>query len=85
MGLSPRLLAAVWSLSAVVLMSAYGGILTSFLSLPKLRPIITSLEDLARSHLSWGVRRGTALESLFTVLNRSHIIRTLKRINHLFP
>lgn len=71
LGVSPRLLAAVWSLSAVVLVSAYGGVLTSLLSLRELRPVINTLDDLPRSQMAWGVRRGTALESLFTVISWS--------------
>lgn len=69
LGFSPRLLGAVWCLSAVVFASAYVGNLISFLSIPKLSPIISKLEDLPGSKLDWGVQPGTALESLFTVSN----------------
>lgn len=64
-----RFLGAVWCLSAVVFASAYVGILVSFLRFPKLTPIINKLEDLPESQLKWSVLRGTALESLFTVIN----------------
>ena len=67
MGFSPRILGAVWCLSAVVFASAYVGILMSFLSFPKLWPILSRLEELPGSKLKWGVQRGTALEALFTV------------------
>ncbi|KAK4022871.1 hypothetical protein OUZ56_008315 [Daphnia magna] len=65
-GFSPRLLGAFWCLSAVVFASAYVGILVGFLSIPRLSPIISSLEELPGSKLEWGVQRGTALETLFT-------------------
>jgi hypothetical protein len=39
------------------------------LRFPKLTPIINKLEDLPESQLKWSVLRGTALESLFTVIN----------------
>ena len=66
-GHSPRLLAAVWCLCTVVFIYVYVGILVSFLSVPKLRPIVNSLEDLRTSPIDWGVRHGTATESYFTV------------------
>ncbi|XP_045027053.1 probable glutamate receptor isoform X3 [Daphnia magna] len=65
-GYSPRLLGAVWCVSAVVFASAYVGVLVSFLRFPKLTPIINKLEELPVSHLKWVIPRGTALESLFT-------------------
>jgi ionotropic glutamate receptor len=68
-GFSPRLLGAFWCLSAVVFASAYVGILVGFLSFPRLSPIIGKLEELPGSKLGWGVHRGTALETLFTVLH----------------
>ena len=66
-GFSPRLLGAIWCLSAVVFASAYVGILVGFLSFPRLSPIISKLEELPGSKLGWGVHRGTALETLFIV------------------
>ena len=58
---------SVWCLISLVFIHAYVGTLISFLSLPKLKPIVDSLEDLPTSGLSWIVRRGTDLESLFMV------------------
>ena len=52
----------------IVFIYAYIGTLISFLSVPKLRPIISSLDDLPSSSLSWEVPRGTSLESLFMVV-----------------
>lgn len=39
----------VWSLIAVVIANAYSGTLTSFLTVPKLKPTISSIEELATS------------------------------------
>ncbi|XP_046654596.1 glutamate receptor ionotropic, delta-2-like [Daphnia pulicaria] len=64
-GISARLIAAVWCLSAVVFASAYIGVLMSFLRFPKLSPVIDQLEELPENHFKWIVQRGTALESLF--------------------
>jgi hypothetical protein len=66
-GISVRLIAAVWCLSAVVFASAYIGVLMSFLRFPKLSPVIDQLEELPENHFKWVVQRGTALESLFVV------------------
>lgn len=42
-----RILAGVWLLASVVLVNSFGGILTSYLTIPKMMPSINSLEDLA--------------------------------------
>ena len=86
-GLWPRLLATVWSLSAVVFVYVYVGTLVSFLSVPKLKPIIYRLEDLPNSKLKWSVTAGTALESLFKVLPlfRIHTSITGCKINNILP
>ena len=68
-GFSPRFIGAFWCLSTVVFASAYVGILFGFLSFPRLSAIIGKLEELPGSKLEWGVHRGTALETLFTVLH----------------
>lgn len=39
----------VWSLIAVVIANAYSGTLTSFLTVPKLKPTISSIKELATS------------------------------------
>ena len=64
-GNAPRLLAAFWCLAAVVLTYAYVGSLVSFLSVPKVAPIIDSLDDLPSSKLRWTTQSSTAIESLF--------------------
>lgn len=39
----------VWSLIAIVIANAYSGTLTSFLTVPKLKPTISSIKELATS------------------------------------
>jgi hypothetical protein len=51
----------------VVFVYAYIGTLISFLSVPRMKPIISALEDLPSSSLNWEVTGGTSLESLFMV------------------
>ncbi|XP_046649955.1 ionotropic receptor 93a-like isoform X1 [Daphnia pulicaria] len=47
--ISLRLVAGVWCLTMVVLVNAYTGTLMSYLTVPKLRPIVNTLEELAAS------------------------------------
>jgi uncharacterized membrane protein YjgN (DUF898 family) len=67
-GHAPRLLAAIWGSSAVIFVYVYVGTLVSFLSVPKLQPVVDSLEDLQGGHVNWGVRRGSITQTLFTVI-----------------
>lgn len=66
---SLRLLAVVWLLSSVVFVHAYVGTLMSFLSVPRLKPILRSLDELPSSGLGWFIWRGSDLESFFLVGN----------------
>lgn len=52
---------------SLVFIHAYVGTLASFLSVPKFKPVITKLEDLPGTKLTWVVRQGTELEPLFMV------------------
>lgn len=72
----------MWCLIVVVFNYAYTGTLVSFLSVPKLKPIISSLEDLPTSSLTLLVPKGTAFEAVFTV---RHLQTTYKTVflNHL--
>ena len=76
-GLAPRsfakgnrtlFLASTWCLVVVIFIYAYIGTLISFLSVPKLKPIISSVEDLPSSPLQWIVRKGSVPATLFLVL-----------------
>jgi hypothetical protein len=67
-GHAPRLLAAIWGSCAVIFVYVYVGTLVSFLSVPKLQPVVDSLEDLQGGHVNWGVRRGSITQTLFTVI-----------------
>lgn len=64
---SLRLLAMIWFLCALVFIHAYIGTLVSFLSVPNLKPVIRSLDELPASGLGWIVWSGSDLESLFLV------------------
>ncbi|KZS21010.1 Uncharacterized protein APZ42_012161 [Daphnia magna] len=48
--LSFRLLLGIWCLTMVVLVNAYTTTLTSYLTVPKLKPIVNTLAELAASH-----------------------------------
>jgi hypothetical protein len=63
-----RLLAGVWCLCAVIFVYVYVGILVSVLIVPKLRPLIDSLEDLPASNLPYGTRKATSTEALLSVI-----------------
>ena len=45
--LSLRIFLGIWFLMMVVLINAYAGVLTSYMTVPKLKPIPQSLEQLA--------------------------------------
>ena len=66
--LSLRLVAGTWCLVCVVLVNAYAGNLTSFLTTPKLNPIIQSFEDMAKStQLRVSVEKGTLIHGIIMV------------------
>ena len=64
---SSILLASMWCLVSIVFIHAYIGTFISFLTFPKLKPVISSLQDLPSSKLNWVLDRGTSLDSLFLV------------------
>lgn len=47
---SYKILAGLWLLSMIVLINGYSGVLTSFLTIPKLNPIANTLQDVAESN-----------------------------------
>ena len=47
--LSLRLSVGIWLLAMIVLVNAYTGTLTAFLTVPKLKPTINTFEELANS------------------------------------
>lgn len=66
---SLRLIIGIWCLITLVLLSAYGSILTSFLTVRKLEPIVNSLEELAgtRQPLKLIMLHNTPMEQRFLV------------------
>lgn len=65
---SLRFLAALWCLSSVVFIHAYVGTLISYISVPRLQPIIRTLDEVPSSGLGWFVWRGSDLESTFLAI-----------------
>lgn len=68
LGHATRLVAATWCLTAVVFIYLYSGCLTSFITIPKLRPLIESLDDLATSvDLELTILKNSVFESMILV------------------
>ncbi|XP_069166158.1 probable glutamate receptor [Procambarus clarkii] len=60
-----RVLEGSWLISALILGSAYQGVLTSMLAAPRIPVPVNSLQDLVHyGRLPWGVESGTALQQL---------------------
>ncbi len=58
---------------ALVLINAYSGNLVSYLTVPKLKPIVSSFEDLASSlHLKVAVDAKSVLADRFLVTEKFH-------------
>ncbi len=67
-----RIPITVWSLIAVVISNAYSGSMTSFLTVPKLKPTISSLEELATNdHYKLTAEINTADADKFLVCSNS--------------
>lgn len=74
------ILVGIWCLMAVVLANAYAGTLFSFLSVPKLEPIVNSLEELANDkHLQIIIQDRNELANRFLVY---HLIPTASAFNN---
>lgn len=71
-----RILVAPWLMGMVVFIYAYTGVLTSILSVPKLEPIINSVEELAtKSQFKLTIEKNAALTSDFLVSFHSTFTR----------
>ncbi|EFX83375.1 hypothetical protein DAPPUDRAFT_315894 [Daphnia pulex] len=65
LGHAVRIIAAAWCLPSVVFIYLYSGCLTSFITIPKLHPLIESLDDLATSaDLKLTILKDTVFESM---------------------
>ena len=63
-----RIVAGVWCLMCIILANSFSGQLTSFLTTPKLNPIIRSFEDLAKStELRLSVEKGSLIREIIMV------------------
>lgn len=67
--LSSRLLLAFWLLGATVVVNSYSGTIISYLMLPKMKPSINSLEDLAQNQDVGLVVRDDMLISQIILVN----------------
>lgn len=68
LGHASRVTAAAWCLSSVVFVYLYSGSLTSFITIPKLRPVIESLDDLAvNPNLKLTILKNSVFESIILV------------------
>ena len=69
MNLSLRLLAGTWCLMALVLANSYAGCFRSFMTVPKLKPVPQSLEELALStDFTVAVERGSLIADTLLVV-----------------
>ena len=67
---STRIALSVWCLISVVLVCFYTTTLISFLTVPKLKSVVSSIEELANhSRLKVAVSKGTIFDALFMVKN----------------
>ncbi|XP_047499537.1 glutamate receptor ionotropic, kainate glr-3-like [Penaeus chinensis] len=65
---SSRVLLAAWLLAGLILSSAYRGVLTSLLAVPRVTVPVDSLEDLVSyGKIPWANEKGTSLHQLFGV------------------
>lgn len=83
-GVRVRLLWALWYLMSAVFVSAYVGTLVSFLSVPKLDPIISKFEELPKSGLKWLVQNGLESYSTFLVIFSSPVTFLLVVVCYIF-
>jgi Ligand-gated ion channel len=68
LGHATRITAAAWCLPCVVFIYLYSGCLTSFITIPKLHPLIESLEDLAtNADLKLTILKDTVFETMILV------------------
>ncbi len=65
LGHALRIVAGVWCLTSIVFVYLYSGCLTSFITIPKLRPLIESLDDLSTSvDLELTILKNSVFESI---------------------
>ena len=71
-----RILAGVWCLVMLVVINGYTGNLISYLTVPKLKPIVNSFQDLAESDtLKIAVEAKTVLAETFLVSRLNLFVR----------
>jgi hypothetical protein len=79
LGHAVRIIAAAWCLPSVVFIYLYSGCLTSFITIPKLYPLIESLDDLATSaDLKLTILKDTVFETMILVRNEFFVLHCVK-------
>jgi len=64
-----KIMTGIWLLSIVVIINAYSGVLTSLLTVKKLKPIAETLKDVAESkELRVTCEKSSSLAAIFLVL-----------------
>lgn len=70
LGHATRIIAGVWCLVSIVFVYLYNGCLTSYITFPKMRPIIESLDQLANSaELELAILKNSVFESIILVFS----------------
>lgn len=62
-----KILVGIWLLSMVVLVYAYTGVMTSMLTVPKLKPIVQTLEETVQQSRLITLEKDTTLSITFMV------------------
>ena len=62
-----KILVGIWLLSMVVLIYAYSGVMTSLLTVPKLKPIVQTLEETIQQNRLVTMERDRTLSRTFMV------------------
>ena len=76
------ILLMTWSFLVIILSNAYQGLIMSSVLVPKLTPVINSLEDLPMSSLNIIVYKGTSVETMIKVV-KLELINQIIRNNRL--
>ena len=69
-----RVFVGTWLLAALIIDTAYSGVLTSLLTIPTVRVPVDSLDDLVSyGKLPWAIEQGSAMHQLFSVGRIKHL------------
>ena len=66
-GVTFKFMVGVWLLSMIVLIYAYTGVMTAFLSVPKLEPIVKNFEEAVLQGRTLSALKGTSFAAILLV------------------